>query len=532
VGILKLFINLVCVLFLFQTAFALDLGFRFKDGKCVNDKGEEGLNPDFFGQCSDLSGKTLGKFNFTGIDFSGSNFQNADLRSSILVDTNLVQAKFDGANLSGVNVSDANLKDASLKNAVLTKLIAGSTNFSNCDFKDADMSGADLTYSILTGANLTGVKASKVNFTETDLSGVNFTSGLFREALFSKIKAKGLIFTGGDFTSARIESVDFENVQAAGSIYSFSKIKNSKFISATFVKSNWKSAQVESSDFSNANLSDSILTRASFLNSNLSGANLTKTNIQVSDFTGDDFTATQWTGAVFGKSTKFKYTVDEAVALGMVYIKRLSSSLFYNSTYVNTNDNGEAFNLGKRMSDLGVSDKFSELSSAEIGKVTDQFSLLVFPMLDVADITPAITDELSKLFTDYLTDGGSVLVSTSSIREERMSNFVKKAFGMTWNEVAIASELKLDQAQFANSVFAGFSGKTLGVLDAVFCLNNPPAEMLKLAYDDTGCVALGVLPVGAGEIIYFGYDGYNFVPTGNQDGGWAELFDLGIKAHN
>ena len=52
-----------------------DLGFRYRDGKCVNEAGEEGMNPEYPGECGDLKGANLAELPLDGVDFSGANLR-------------------------------------------------------------------------------------------------------------------------------------------------------------------------------------------------------------------------------------------------------------------------------------------------------------------------------------------------------------------------------------------------------------------------------------------------------------------------
>ena len=54
-----------------------DLGFRYQDGKCVNEAGEEGRNPGYKGECGNLQGEDLQGLPLDGIDFSGANLRGA-----------------------------------------------------------------------------------------------------------------------------------------------------------------------------------------------------------------------------------------------------------------------------------------------------------------------------------------------------------------------------------------------------------------------------------------------------------------------
>src|SRR5438093_47475 len=101
------------------SSFAADMGFRFQNGKCVNDNGTEGLNPSYFGQCGDNRGITLYKFDLTGSDLSGSTFDGADLQLTIFNKTTLTNVSFNETNLAGVQFLEATLESTNFNKAIL-----------------------------------------------------------------------------------------------------------------------------------------------------------------------------------------------------------------------------------------------------------------------------------------------------------------------------------------------------------------------------------------------------------------------------
>jgi len=100
-----------------------DMGFRYKDGKCINEQGQAGLNKGYFGQCSDLRGVILGRFNLDDIDFSGTQFMGSDLQLSSLNKTILIDVNFEGANLSGVEFANAKIQNANFKKSILKNVV-------------------------------------------------------------------------------------------------------------------------------------------------------------------------------------------------------------------------------------------------------------------------------------------------------------------------------------------------------------------------------------------------------------------------
>ncbi len=156
------------------TAAQEDLGFRYVEGKCVNDSGQEGLNPEFPGVCGDMEGMDLRQAFLENVDFSGAKmrgarlsaaklrgaiFIGAELRSADLRDADLRNTDFRGADLQRVNfrqadLTEANLSGVDLQRAEMFQAIMRRINLRDSDLRNTDLRGADLTDADLTKARL------------------------------------------------------------------------------------------------------------------------------------------------------------------------------------------------------------------------------------------------------------------------------------------------------------------------------------------------------------------------------------------
>ena len=151
-----------------------DLGFRYVDGKCVNESGQEGLNPKYPGVCGDIEGVDLREAFLENVDFSGANmrgarlsaaklrgaiFIGAELRSADLRDADLRNTDFRGADLQRVNfrqadLTEANLSEADLQRAEMFQAIMRRVSLRDSDLRNSDLRGADLTDADLTKTRL------------------------------------------------------------------------------------------------------------------------------------------------------------------------------------------------------------------------------------------------------------------------------------------------------------------------------------------------------------------------------------------
>lgn len=176
----KIFFLLLCF-FISPLIQAKDFGFRYKNGKCVDQNGKSGLNTGYLGQCTDFRGAIFGNIKLDGMDFSGSNFEGADLRGvsfvgTTFVGTNLKFVQLEGADLSKANFTEVNLTGVDFsklkaEGAVFKNAMLNEVTFKSSQLKDADFSGASL---------------ENANFRKTDLKGAKTNQANLKNATFDK----------------------------------------------------------------------------------------------------------------------------------------------------------------------------------------------------------------------------------------------------------------------------------------------------------------------------------------------------------
>jgi uncharacterized protein YjbI with pentapeptide repeats len=123
------------------SAYAVDLGFRYVDGVCQNADDEQGYNVNYLGQCGDLQGVTLFRFNLDCYDLSGSLFNKV----------NFTQSSFEGADLTGVQLVDADIT---------------AVNFKYTNLRDANLTGTTYQDAVFSGA--TYDKGTVLPFTDKE----------------------------------------------------------------------------------------------------------------------------------------------------------------------------------------------------------------------------------------------------------------------------------------------------------------------------------------------------------------------------
>lgn len=251
---------------------AKDLGFRYVNGKCVNSKGETGLNPSIFGQCSDLRGVILSRFDFSDIDFSGSQMANSDFQKSSFMGATLVGVNFDNSNLSGVNFDSAKILNSSFKKAVLRNVTMVDSEVDNSQFNEADFVTSNFSYAIfknsnLTKANFKGVPLDQASFlnctlTEVDMSSTTLSSGNFANSMMSKANLSNSNLIKANFSGGTLEAVNFAGSQLRYANFSKASMKNSKLTGLTFSQANLDQADLTGSDIRGSELSEAKLETA------------------------------------------------------------------------------------------------------------------------------------------------------------------------------------------------------------------------------------------------------------------------------
>lgn len=277
---------------------AVDKGFRFKDGKCVNEQGQEGLNPSYFGQCGDLRGVRLEHFELVGLDLSGSDYSGSNLTDIHFENTIIDHVSFKAARISGSDFSDAIVREADFSESRLRNNAMSVKSFQNTSFESADLAESMLSYVRFEGVNLRGALLQRANleeavFSDCDLSGVDFTGAILNEANFTNIVLKDAVFS--------IASL-------VGTIFHRSLLIKAKMNGVDLTRADLREASLMESDLSGAILTEANFEKANLSLSHLMNADLSRTNLQ----------QTILTAAKANKKTLFPFNDEERERRGVI----------------------------------------------------------------------------------------------------------------------------------------------------------------------------------------------------------------------
>jgi hypothetical protein len=183
---------------------ASDIGFRYKDGMCVNQNGDKGLNPGYVGQCGDLQGIVLKNLDLTGYDLSGSKFTSSEIQN-----VNFSESKLEGVSFQSAKITDSIFKKSMNTNTNFSKAAIITSDFSAAEFihvkfQNANLQGAVFTAIKAIDANFANTKMKKSRMDRSEILNSDFSDADLREANFSESIIKDTILKGARYNKKTI----------------------------------------------------------------------------------------------------------------------------------------------------------------------------------------------------------------------------------------------------------------------------------------------------------------------------------------
>lgn len=280
------------------SAQARDLGFRYKNGECVDNSGAKGLNPGYIGQCGNLDRTTIANVDFSKQDLSGSSIQSADLQRSSLTGADLTGVNFSGTDLSGVDFNEAKVHGTIFSTAVMVNAHLAGADVKDARFDNVNFSGAVLSYmkfpgSSFAGSNFAGATMDYVEMIGADLQGAILEKTNLHDAVLDRAILDKANLAGTDLHNASLTEVS-----ANGAILKGANLRAAKLNKAMLKTADLRLVQFDSADLSNADLSGSDIRKAVFNGAAVTGANFAQ--------------------AKYDKKTVLPFSKEEADKFGMV----------------------------------------------------------------------------------------------------------------------------------------------------------------------------------------------------------------------
>lgn len=406
-----------------SAATAIDLGFRYKDGRCLDKDGNEGVNPAYFGQCGDLSGVRLGNFSLDGIDISGSKWKASDLSSVSFKNARIVGVDFSSARISGVDFTDSVIENVDFTDAVFKNITLFDAQLHQLVFKRSNLSGNQLTYaefknSIFEDVDFSNTDLADAKFSSSKLIGVNFTRAnlegiVFKESTLEKINFSSTKLMGAEFSSMDLSGYDFSNSNLQSAQFLNSNLTGAQFVQADLSSSALVGSFGENIDFSGAKFLDSDLTKAVykkslFRRSNLTRANLANASLLESDirnaiFENTEFSSLSLTGSKANKRTIVPVSSEQLIQMGVTVDSNPSVLILWDVQ----NDSLEIFK--KSLEAAGIEVTLSE--SVEYNflgfKEGAEFDAVIF--LDGMTYGQGMQVSGQRALVDYVKNGGAFL---------------------------------------------------------------------------------------------------------------------------
>jgi uncharacterized protein YjbI with pentapeptide repeats len=290
--------TIFCAVLLFsQFGAARDLGYRYTNGKCVNDKGEQGYNPSHPGQCADFRGVVIQRFSLDDMDLRGSLFDGADMQNTTLRRSDVSGSSFISTNLNGVDFTDANITNVNFTGATMVNIHLP-TKIQNVDFSETDLSQVSFSYADLSGSKFHKSKLTGAVFEFANLSGCDLSEASALGANLHDAVLEGADLSQANFSKAYLDGARLKAARGRGVVMN----------SATL-----RGADLQKADFKNA-----IAKGAQFDNAKLDGADFSKSDLRSAALTEVSYNKTDFSGAKYNRRTKLPFTESQASALGMV----------------------------------------------------------------------------------------------------------------------------------------------------------------------------------------------------------------------
>ena len=201
-------------------------------------------------------------------------------------------------------------------------------------------------------------------------------------------------------------------------------------------------------------------------------------------------------------------------------------SVFDNPLYVDSSGGvgAESDNVQASLTNLGYSVvTFTNIVSGISGQ-----SVVVIPELENGNLAADLTAPERTALQNFV-QGGGTLVVHGSFQTTRTAGLNKSILGTSVMEsLESVGAVYTRTPQAVGTSFAGnpASLATLDGSDYLATSSLPPGALN--IYSNGTRTLVAVLPSGAGRIVFLGWDWYNAMPIGSQNGGWLQALSSAV----
>jgi len=201
-------------------------------------------------------------------------------------------------------------------------------------------------------------------------------------------------------------------------------------------------------------------------------------------------------------------------------------AVFDNASYVDTSDGywAESDTVQASLASFGhpVS-TFTGTSAVDINAALAGNTVLLIPEAENGNLLSAFDAAARAAISGFVASGGGMVIHYAD------DAFLNAVFGFSVSTTSEYYTTYLDAVAAAGTPFESGPGSLdpFSATEALSISSLPAGS--RAIYTDGGNEATVVLmPFGAGQIVYLGWDWYNAAPLGTEDGGWLRVLDSAV----
>lgn len=199
--------------------------------------------------------------------------------------------------------------------------------------------------------------------------------------------------------------------------------------------------------------------------------------------------------------------------------------IFVNNNFVDyyegsTSVSDEANNLIAMFDESGiVYKKFTDIDGRTFSSL-DNMDKLIIPELDEGDLLPSLTSDARNAITEFVDGGGTLIMFEPNSGD--VINVLNELFGWELETIEVSEPIDITEA---GAILFPDESSDLPDLSATDSLDTStlPVDSVSIYTDDNDQTVVAKMPYGDGFVYVLGWDWYNALPRGEEDGGWNHL---------
>jgi hypothetical protein len=200
-------------------------------------------------------------------------------------------------------------------------------------------------------------------------------------------------------------------------------------------------------------------------------------------------------------------------------------ALFYNNTYVDTTD--EAADVLATLNLQGHTvNTFTGITATDFNNAVAGMDVLVIPELETADLNSAMDSTARASIANFISNGGIFIGFGSAT--QRFINLANAVFSFSLSAGSTVNPYALNIAGAAGTPFAGGPVSLPYISDTTDMNSASLPSSTKIIYNNGTNVSVFMAPYGNGWVVFLGWDWFNAVPNGSEDGGWLSVLNAAV----